>query len=113
VTAAAWTAAIAVLAGCALYTRTALRGHQPGPGRYGCLRRSITHRAATALLGAAIAILSIGWVRGAVLRARWAWRCRGCPPRNDGHPLDDTETGELITIRRGWKDTARPERTRT
>ena len=113
ITAAAYAAAILVLLGCAAYATPVLRGHQPGRARLGCLRRTAANRAATALLTAAIAILGIRRVRTAVLRARWAWRCRGCPPRNDGRPLGEAERGELITIRRGWGKTARPERSRT
>jgi hypothetical protein len=105
---AACAAMVAVLAGCGLYTRTALRGHQPGPARYGCLRRTTTHRAATALLGAAIAILSIGWVRTAVLRARWAWRCRGKPVPGDGETLTYEEIVALGNLAAG-----RDVRTRT
>jgi hypothetical protein len=110
VIAAACAAMVLILAWCAGYAWAVLRGHSGGPG---CLRRAASHRAATALLVAAIAVLGIRWVRRAVLRARWAWRCRGCPPRNDGQPLGETEHDELTAIRRGWKDTARTERSRT
>jgi hypothetical protein len=101
VTAAACAAMVAVIAGCSLYTRTVLRGHQPGPARYGCLRRTAAHRAATALLGAAIAILSITWVRTAVLRARWAWRCHGKPVPGDGERLTRDEIQALGNLAAG------------
>lgn len=55
-----------------------------------------------------------GRVSTAILRARWAWRCRGCPPPgSETAPLGEREREELITIRRGRRKTARPERTRT
>jgi hypothetical protein len=60
------------------------------------------------------ATLAIRAARLAVVRARWAWRCRGCPPpASERDPLREHEREELLTIHRGWKDTARPERTRT
>ncbi len=37
-----------------------------------------------------------GRIRGAVLRARWAWRCRGRPPIRN--LLEQWEREELITI---------------
>jgi hypothetical protein len=50
----------------------------------------------------------------AILRARWAWRCRGCPPPgSEVDPLGEREREELITIRRGRRKTARPEKTPT
>ncbi len=53
-----------------------------------------------------------GRIRGAVLRARWAWRCRGRPPIRN--LLEQWEREELITIVRGLKGkAARPERSRT
>ena len=55
-----------------------------------------------------------GRISTAILRARWAWRCRGCPPPgSEVDPLGEREREELITIRRGRRKTARPERTRT
>lgn len=50
-TAAAWTVTLLVLAGCAVYARTALRGHQGGAG---CLRRTAAFRTTRAVLVAAI-----------------------------------------------------------
>ena len=51
-------------------------------------------------------------LRAAILHARWAWRCRKPPARNEGHPLEESEREALITIRRGYK-TAAAERSRT
>jgi hypothetical protein len=100
-TAIAYALVAVALAACTAYGGRCLgRHHQPG-----CLRRT--------LLRAAIAVLGIAAVRTAVVRARWAWRCRSGPPRNDGEPLQEWERWELITILRGRKKTARPERSRT
>jgi uncharacterized membrane protein len=54
-------------------------------------------------------------LRTAILRARWAWRCRGKPPvRSRVAPLKEREREELDAIARGLKGKAtRPERTRT
>ena len=61
----------------------------------------------------AAAVLSCGSLRGAADRARWAWRCRGHPPITaEITQLEEWERAGLITIRRGRKRTARPERTR-
>jgi hypothetical protein len=92
----ACTACALVLAACAAYARSILSGRQ-----ITCLPRAIAFRAARALLR----------IRIAILRARWAWRYRGRPPRNDGGPLKEWERRELVTILRGWGDTA-PERSR-
>ena len=54
-----------------------------------------------------------GRIRAAVLRARWAWRCRGRPPRNDGDPLEGEDLLAYLLILRGWGKTARTERSRT
>jgi len=49
-----------------------------------CLRRTAATRAARTLLAAAVpAAWAIGRARAAILRARWAWRCRGNPPVRD------------------------------
>jgi hypothetical protein len=50
-------------------------------------------------------------IRDAVLRARWAWRCRGKPVPGDGERLDLDEEREFSTAVRSWKY-ARPERSR-
>lgn len=56
-----------------------------------CLRRTIAVRAARIILRAALpAAWAIGRTRGAVVRVRWAWRCRGKPPVRD-------EGGEKLT----------------
>jgi hypothetical protein len=68
VTAAAWAAPFLILAGAAAIAWSVLGGHQVR-----CLPRVIAFRA-----------------RYAVLRARWAWRCRGRPPVRD-------EGGEKLT----------------
>jgi hypothetical protein len=108
-----------IAAGCALATLAliicaayAIRV-PPGHARPGCLGRALAIRATRTLLRAAIAVLGIAAVRTAVVRARWAWRCRGGPPRNDGDPLQEWERWELSAILRGRKKTARPERSRT
>ena len=91
-TAAAWAAPVLILVVVAAIAWSMLGGH-----RIRCLPRVIACRAARA-----------------VLRARWAWRCRGArPPVREVAPLREWENSELITIMRGRKKTARPERTRT
>jgi hypothetical protein len=62
------------------------------------------------ILAACAAYAASHPLRAAILRARWAWRCRGCPPRNDGDPLDEREQEKLDGILRGWPQTARTER---
>jgi hypothetical protein len=60
------------------------------------------------------AYIARGRIRGAILRARWAWRCRGKPVLSEVDPLDEWERAELITIGRGLKGKpARTERSRT
>jgi len=57
-----------------------------------------------------------GWdlVRAAVLRARWAWRCRGCPPPcSEVDPLDRDDMRAFIAAVQAWRLPAAPERTRT
>jgi len=57
-----------------------------------------------------------GWqlTRAAVLRARWAWRCRGCPPpRSEVDPLDRDDMRAFIAAVHAWRMPAAPERTRT
>src|SRR5438034_10146440 len=76
-TATLWAAPFLVLGGTGAYAWCVLAGHQ----RAACLRRTLAVRAAGALLRAAVpAAWAIGRTRYAVLRARWAWRCRGRPP---------------------------------
>ena len=94
----AWAAIGMMLAGGTAYVISAMRDHHPG-----CFRRVIAYRAARALITAYLIIL----------RARWAWRHRGRPPRNEGDPLDEQEREQLIAIRRGRRKIARPERSRT
>jgi hypothetical protein len=88
----AWAAPFLILGGVAAIAWSMLGGH-----RIRCLPRVIAYRTARA-----------------VLLARWAWRCRGArPPVREVAPLVEWERAELITILRGRKKTARPERTRT
>ena len=57
-----------------------------------------------------------GWGRisTAILRARWAWRCRGCPPpRSEVDPLDRDDMRAFIAAVHAWRMPAAPERTRT
>jgi hypothetical protein len=87
----AWAAPFLILAGITAIAWSLLAGH-----RISCLPRVIAYRAARA-----------------VLRARWAWRCRGKPPVRSRVRLEPWEHEELAAIRRGRKKTARPERSRT
>jgi hypothetical protein len=68
-----------------------------------CLRRTAVTRAARILLTAAVpAAWVIGRARAAILRARWAWRCRGRPVPGDGEQLTRDEIqalGNLIAGR--------------
>ncbi len=84
---------------------------------HGAGRRAVTAAAYAFLILVLLicaACIAPGRVSAAVLRVRWAWRCRGRPPRNSGEPLEEWEREELITIRRGLKGrAARPERSRT
>ena len=80
-----------------------------------CLRRTIAARAARTLLRAAMpAAWAIGRSRTAIVRVRWAWRCRGCPPPvSEFDPLDRDERRAFIAVVRDWRRPAAPERTRT
>jgi hypothetical protein len=78
------------------------------------LRRTAAVRAARTLLRAALpAAWAIGRARTAILRARWAWRCRG-------HPVIDAERDPLLgedllaflLVEHGWKHTARTQGSR-
>jgi hypothetical protein len=73
----------------------------PGHARPGCLGRAVGFRAARALLTAAIAVLSLRPARTAVLRARWAWRCRGRPVPGDGEKLTREESQALGNLAAG------------
>ena len=43
-------------------------------------------------------------VRAAVVRARWAWRCRGHPARpDDGDPLDRDEFCAFVGLVECWR----------
>jgi len=88
-TAALWAAPFLILAGCAAYARTALRGHTGSPGPLGCLGRILAARTATAILLAAIAALTVA-LNTAVLAVR-AGRA----------------------VRQGWRKAGQPERSRT
>ena len=52
-----------------------------------------------------------------LVRARWAWRCRGAPtpPRSEVDPLDRDDMRAFIAVVRAWRQPAAPapERTRT
>lgn len=117
VTAAAWAAAVLVLLGCAAYARSVLSGHRDGPGRPGCLRRTIEVRVLIAATLAAICAVHV--TRAArhparharYLTARAARRIPGRP--GDGEPLDPDEARAFIAICRGWKHDGRTERSRT
>jgi hypothetical protein len=50
----------------------------------------------------------------AIIQARWAWRCRGCPPPgSEVDPLDRDDMRAFIAVVRAWRQPAAPERTRT
>ena len=54
-----------------------------------------------------------GRVRAAVVRARWAWRCRGHPARpDDGDPLDRGEFCAFAGLVESWR-LSPAERSRT
>jgi hypothetical protein len=65
-----------------------------------------------ALLRAAIAVLGIGAVRAAVVRARWAWRCRKPPARTEGK-LNRADYLTFVGLVETWRQPDPPERTRT
>lgn len=52
-------------------------------------------------------------LRGAVLRARWAWRCRGHPPVPHDGELPEGDMAGFDAIVQGWNRTAPAERSRT
>jgi hypothetical protein len=98
IAAVACTAAVLILAGWVAYGVSILPGH----ARLSCLGRTVAARIIRALLIAAIAILGIRAVRTAVLRARWAWRCRGKPPvPDDGEDLTREEIRVLGNLAAG------------
>jgi hypothetical protein len=80
VTAALWSAPFLTLGGVAAIAWSILAGH-----RIRCLPRVIAYRAARA-----------------VLRARWAWRCRVGPPvPDDGVPVTFEEAQVLGNLAAG------------
>jgi hypothetical protein len=116
VTAAAWAVLAAyavpvlILLGCCACAASFLDGHQ----RLACLRRATAARITRTALRALIAVLSVRTVRTAVVRARWAWRCRGCPPPgSEVDPLDRDDMRAFVAAVRAWRLPAAPERTRT
>lgn len=115
VTAVAWAATLTVLAGCATCAYAILtRGHTGGNGRLGCLRRTTAHRVTRGALRAAIAVLSVRAVRAAILRARWAWRCRKPPARSEGTPLNRADYLTFAGLAESFQHPAAPtERSRT
>jgi hypothetical protein len=109
-TAAAYTVVAVVLAGCIAYAASVLPGHQ----RLACLRRTTAARITRTALRVLIAVLSVTAIRTAVVRARWAWRCRGCPPpSSEVDPLDRDDMRAFTAAVRAWRQPAAPERTRT
>ena len=76
----AYAAMILVLAGCCFCWYSVQAGHE----RLACLRRTAAFRATRAALTVLIAVLSVSAVRGAVVRAWWAWLCRKPPARREG-----------------------------
>jgi hypothetical protein len=117
VTAAAYAAAIAVLAGCAAYAWPALRGHHDGPGRLACLRRTMAiHVLIIATLVAICAVHAARTVRHPAWHARYltARAIRRIPGQpDDGEGLDPDEARAFIAICRGWKHAATAEGSRT
>ena len=93
--ACAWASPFLILGGVAAIAWSILGGH-----RIRCLPRVIACRAARA-----------------VLRVRWAWRCRRHPPIDSPHDPRDPLTGDdllaFLHVIRGWKHTASRERSRT
>jgi hypothetical protein len=88
-------AVVLILGGVAAIAWSMLGGH-----RIRCLPRVIACR--------------VAW---AVLRVRWAWRCRRHPPVDSPHDPRDPLVGDdllaFLHVMRGWKHTASRERTRT
>jgi hypothetical protein len=67
-----------------------------------------------ACIAVAASILTSREQLPAVLRARWAWRCRGHPPlpERDRDPLEGDERHAFLAIVEDWHHPA-PERSRT
>ena len=64
--------------------------------------------------GCIACILAGDRITRAITRARWAWRCRGCPPpRSEVDPLDRDDMRAFTAAIRAWRLPAVPERTRT
>lgn len=51
-------------------------------------------------------------IRGAVVRARWAWACRKPPARTEGK-LNRADYLTFIGLVETWRQSGAPERTRT
>ena len=78
-----------------------------------CLRRIIAIRAARITLQAAMpAAWTIGRTRTAILRVRWAWRCRKPPARTEGD-LDRADYLTFVGLVETWRQSDPPERSRT
>ncbi len=55
-----------------------------------------------------------GRISAAVLRARWAWRCRGHSARpDDGEKLNRADYLTFVGLVETWRQPAAPERSRT
>jgi hypothetical protein len=104
------TAVAVIVAGFGAYAASILDGHQ----RLACLRRTTAARITRTALRVLIAVLSVSAIRTAVVRARWAWRCRGCPPPgSEVDPLDRDDMRAFTDAVRAWRLPAAPERSRT
>jgi hypothetical protein len=94
-------AGILILGGVAAIAWSMLGGH-----RIRCLPRVIAYRATRTALRILIA------VRGAPVRARWAWLCRKPPARREGK-LSRAEFVTFAGLVETWRQPDAPERTRT
>jgi hypothetical protein len=66
------------------------------------------------ILAACAAYAARGRISTAILRVRWAWRCRGCPPPgSEVAPLGRDDMRAFTAAVRAWRLPAAPERTRT
>jgi hypothetical protein len=112
----AYIAMILVTGGCIAYAVTVLSGHD-GPGRLGCLRRTVEVRLLIAATLAAIgAVLVMRAARHPARHVRYlaARVLRRIPGRpGDGDTLTPDEARAFIAICRGWKHDGRTEGSRT
>ena len=82
--AAAYAACVLVLAGCCAYALSVREGRELAA----CLLRVAAIRALIACT--LVRILAVR-IRGGVLQARWAWRCRRHPPLPDHETIPEPE----------------------